>query len=99
MVALRARRVPVDPRAVDSDLAGDLALPLFAGATFLGALVCGPKTEGSDYAPDEIAALAAIAGGVAEALLILRGGGEYVSLLERIAAGQERILDALRLTR
>ena len=99
MVALRARRVPVDPSALKSALDGDLALPMSAGATFLGALVCGAKTEGDGYAPDEIAALAAIAGGVAEALLILRGGGEYVALLERIAAGQERILDALRVTR
>ena len=99
MVALRARRQPVDPAALGSVFDGDLALPMFAGATFLGALVCGAKTEGGAYAPDEIAALAAIAGGVAEALLILRGRGEYVALLERIAAGQERILDALRASR
>jgi hypothetical protein len=95
MVALRARRVPVEPHALGSSLDGELALPLFAGATFLGALVCGAKTEGGGYAPDEIAALTAIAGGVAEALLILRGSGERIALLERIAAGQERILDAL----
>jgi hypothetical protein len=70
-----------------------------AGATFLGALVCGQKAEGGAYAPDEIAALTAIAGGVAEALLILRGSGQYVALLERIAAAQERILEALRAPR
>jgi len=99
MVALRARRVPVDPGPLGSALGGELALPMSAGATFLGALVCGPKTEGGAYAPDEIAALTAIAGGLAEALLILRGSGEYVALLERIAAAQERILDALRISR
>jgi len=103
MVALRARRVPVELGALESGLEsrieGELALPMFAGATFLGALVCGAKIEGGGYAPDEIAALAAIAGGVAEALLILRGGGERDALLLRIAADQQRILDALRVPR
>jgi len=103
MVALRARRVPVELGALESGLEsrieGELALPMFAGATFLGALVCGAKIEGGGYAPDEIAALAAIAGGVAEALLILRGGGERDALLLRIAADQQRILDALHVPR
>ncbi len=96
MVALRARRVPVDPKELGSAFDGVLALPMFAGATFFGALVCGAKTHGEAYAPDEIVALQAVARGDGEALLLLRAGNDQGAVLERIAAGQERIITDLR---
>ncbi len=96
MVALRARRVPVDPQELGSAFDGVLALPMFAGATFFGALVCGAKMHGEAYAPDEIVALQAVARGDGEALLLLHAGNDQRAMLERIATGQEHIITELR---
>ncbi|MDQ2992644.1 MAG: hypothetical protein M3R30_07505, partial [Candidatus Eremiobacteraeota bacterium] len=96
MIALRARRTPVDPQELASAFDGVLALPMFAGATFFGALACGAKIDGDAFAPDEIAALQAVARGAGEALLLLHAGSDQRAVLERIAAGQERILGELR---
>lgn len=67
-VKLRAWRHVVDLRALDTALPGEAAYPMIARGRLLGALALGPKRTGEAYAPDESAAIAHLAQGVATAL-------------------------------
>ena len=61
IVRLRATREPVDIHDVPSAIAADIAFPFIVRGAISGALVCGAKSSGEAYAPDERAALAEVA--------------------------------------
>jgi hypothetical protein len=58
-----------------SALRGELAFPMMSRGRLVGALICGAKRDGDDYAPDESDALLALARGVADALDVLDAKG------------------------
>jgi hypothetical protein len=103
MVALRARKEPVDLHALTTALQGEYGFPMISRGELVGELVCGLKRNGDPYAPDEIAALATLALSVATALdTLARGaGGVHAEVLElrlEFAALRDdvrRILDEL----
>lgn len=67
IVALKSRHKPIDPHHYDSDIAGDLVLPMLVRGRLVGAVVCGPRQRGEAYAPDEVEALSEFAHGVGSA--------------------------------
>jgi two-component system, NarL family, sensor kinase len=68
IVALQAWHEPIDLIDYDTALQGELAFPMLAHGTLVGAVVCGPKLTGERYAPDEIEALRELAHGVGLAI-------------------------------
>lgn len=84
LVALRARKEPVDLHAFVTGLQGEYAFPMASRGELIGVLVCGLKRTGDSYAPDEIAALATLAMSVAAALDTLTTGasGVHAEVLE-----------------
>lgn len=73
VVRLLAMRSPIDLNDLSSMLPGEFAFPMFARNRLLGILVCGDRTTAADpYAPDEISAIAAVAGSLGIALDQLR---------------------------
>lgn len=72
IIALSAWHKAVDLHAIgNSEMKGDLALPMISRGRLLGVLVCGAKQDGETYAPDETDALLALAHGVGGALDVL----------------------------
>ena len=71
LVALRARHALLDLHTMKTAIAGEFAYPMVARGRLVGALVLGPKHSGESYAPDESAAIAALAHSVAGALDVL----------------------------
>lgn len=72
ILALRAWRKPVDLGSLeDSALRGEFAFPMISRGALVGVLVCGTKSNGEAYAPDESDALVALAHGVGTALDVL----------------------------
>jgi hypothetical protein len=67
LVAMRARRIVVEPQAVGSSLPGALAFPMAIRGELLGVLVCDVKRDESAYAPDERAVLEELAASVGHA--------------------------------
>lgn len=57
ILALKALQKPVDPHRYDSAIAGDLMLPMLVRGRLVGAVVCGARSRGEAYAPDEVDAL------------------------------------------
>lgn len=68
ILALKATHRPVDPHRYNGALRGDLALPMLARGRVLGVLVCGARSGGEAYAPDDVSALTELAQGVGSAL-------------------------------
>lgn len=52
----------------NTELRGEVAFPMISRGLLVGALICGPKRDGQSPAPDESAALVALAHGVGMAL-------------------------------
>ena len=106
IIALRAWGKPLDLHdATSSQLRGAVAFPMLARGILVGAVVCGPKTSGESFAPDEIEALAALAHGAGMALDSLnRESGDSIAVLHNaviglqtgVAAMQESIIVELR---
>ena len=71
LVALRAFSKPVDLNDLETGLEGEYAYPMMSRGQLIGALVCGPKSDGESYAPDESNALYDLAHGVGIALDLL----------------------------
>ncbi len=67
ILALKSRHAPIDPNRFDSSIAGDLVLPMLVRGHLVGAVVCGPRSRGEAYAPDEVEALSEFAHGVGSA--------------------------------
>jgi hypothetical protein len=74
ILALKARRAPIDPHRYATALNGDLALPMVARGQLLGVILCGERASGEAYAPDDVDALSEFAHGVGSAIDGLRGG-------------------------
>ena len=94
IVALRAWGKPLDlHEMMGSALSGAIAFPMISRGALVGIVVCGPKTSGESFAPDEIAALMTLAHGVGVALdsLSRDSGGSIASFQEAIAAVQRNI--------
>jgi hypothetical protein len=75
ILALKTWHKPIDPHRFETTLCGDLALPMVARGRLIGVLLCGERTSGEVYAPDEVDAIAALAHGVGTAYDAL-GTGE-----------------------
>jgi len=86
VVAMRAWHDPVDLTACDTSLRGEMAFPMLAHGTLVGAIVCGPKRTGERYAPDELESLEAVAHGVGLALDGLDRSAPDGTALAQIAA-------------
>jgi GAF domain-containing protein len=68
ILALKAKHVPADPHHYATALSGDVAFPLSSRGRLLGVLLCGTRTSGEAYSPDEIDALREMAHGIGSAL-------------------------------
>ena len=78
VVRLKATRDPVRMRDLGTPLGGEFALPMVVRGALTGFIVAGPKVDGEDYSPDEIATLANMAHEVGLAIEAL-----HVELLRR----------------
>jgi hypothetical protein len=107
LVALRARREPVDLHSLASALSGEYAFPMTSRGLLVGALVCGAKTSGDAYAPDERETLAKVAHAVGAAYDALGGdrgslGAAILGLQDQFAALRSEVqslVDAVRAER
>ncbi len=89
-VRMRATHCAVDLHRVETVLCGEIAFPLIARASLLGAIVLGPRQSGETYAPDETAAVTRIAQSVASALAAgLKTDPAHDAVLEGIRGLQE----------
>jgi hypothetical protein len=98
VLALKAWHRPLDPHRYATGLSGDLALPISARGRLLGIMLCGERSGGEVYAPDEIDALVQFAYGLGSALdalssdriagrdEMLRLQGEILAQLRTISA-------------
>jgi GAF domain-containing protein len=78
ILALKSNHKPIDPHRYDSAIAGDLVLPMLVRGQLVGAVVCGPRSRGEAYAPDEVEALSEFAHGVGSAFdSIQRSDGQH----------------------
>ena len=68
ILAMKAHHKPIDPHDYATGLRGDLALPMLVRGGLVGTLVCGVRTRGEAYAPDEVEALSVFAHGIGSAL-------------------------------
>lgn len=64
----------------------EMAFPMLAHGTFVGAVLCGPKRAGERYAPDEIDAIRELAHGVGLSIDNLERDDRDASTFEQIAA-------------
>ncbi|HEY1977631.1 MAG TPA: hypothetical protein VGG89_13850 [Candidatus Baltobacteraceae bacterium] len=85
-VTMRAWHEPVDLNQCDTSLPGEMAFPMLAHGTFVGAILCGPKRTGERYAPDEIDAIRELAHGVGLAIDNLERDDRDASTFAQIAA-------------
>jgi hypothetical protein len=84
ILALKTWHKPLDLQRYSTSLHGDVALPLVVRGELAGVLLCGERTGGEAYAPDEIDALALLAQGVASAYDGLGGRNGYGTILDAI---------------
>ena len=99
IVALRAWGKPIDLTVLHgSELRGEVAFPMISRGTLVGALICGAKRDGEAYAPDESAALLALAHGVGMALDAMSATDDRWrdAMLAAIRALPDAIADRLR---
>lgn len=102
IVALRARHRPVDLHSADSALPGEWAYPMIARGKLIGVLALAAKRSGEAYDPDESAAIAEVATGVAAALEVLQFKNRDAGAMDRFEALLDRFdgicaqLDAAR---
>jgi hypothetical protein len=93
--AMRAWHEPVDLNRYETSLGGEMAFPMLAHGTFVGALLCGPKRTAERYAPDEIDAIRELAHGVGLAIDNLerdsRDGTTFAQISAMFAAISARL--------
>lgn len=68
VIAMKAWQEPVDLSARASSIEGELAFPMLAHGSLVGAIVCGAKKTGENFPPDERETLQTLAHGVGLAL-------------------------------
>ena len=95
VLALKTWHQPLDPHRYATALRGDLALPMSARGQLLGIVLCGERSNGEAYAPDEVEALSRFAQGVGSALDAL--AVDRIDVPNRILTLQEEILAHLRM--
>ncbi|GAC1393424.1 MAG: hypothetical protein NVSMB31_12840 [Vulcanimicrobiaceae bacterium] len=95
IVAMRAWHEPVDLMDYETSLRGEIAFPMLAHGTFVGAVLCGPKRTGERYAPDEIDAIRELANGVGLATDNLKrdatNGATFAQISAMFTAISERL--------
>ena len=91
VIAMKAWQEPVDLSTCASCIKGELAFPMLAHGSLVGAIVCGTKTTGEQFAPDERETLQTLAHGVGLALDGMARNVPEHSALPRI----ERRIDLL----
>jgi hypothetical protein len=106
IVTLRAWGKPLDLHdTAGSQLHGAIAFPMMARGVLVGALVCGPKTTGESFAPDETDALMTLAHSVGIAYDSLKResagsaasiGSALIELQTSVVTMQESISAELR---
>ncbi len=98
VVALRAWGKPLDLHDISgSQVLGAIAFPMMARGVLLGAVVCGPKTSGESFAPDEVDALVALAHGLGVALDSLsRDPGDSIAPLREVVVGLQTSIVAMQ---
>jgi K+-sensing histidine kinase KdpD len=100
VLALKTWHKPLDPHSYDTELTGDIALPMVARGQLLGLLLCGERTGSEIYASDEIDALAQFAQGVGSALdsftYEARGTERNDAVLEELRRLREMLLQLSR---
>ncbi len=98
ILKLRAWHRPIDLDNVETSLEGKRAYPLTSRGELLGILVCGSSHDGQGFAPDEDAALLALAQGVGSALASFDGIGrrDVKSSIDALALDVKEIKDRLR---
>lgn len=68
VVAMKAWQEPLDLSTRATSIEGDVAFPMLAHGSLVGAIVLGAKTTGEHFAPDEMETLQTVAHGVGLAL-------------------------------
>lgn len=93
ILALRTWHKPVDLETLETGVLGEYAYPMMSRGRLVGVLVCGAKSDGESYAPDEMDALAELAHRVGTSLELLgdRRDGDTQLVLEELAALNRRI--------
>ena len=94
ILAMRTWREPVLLHRYETSIDGELALPMIVRGNLLAVLVCGPKTTGEAYAPDECEALATLAHAVGSSLDRL--AAQPADGQQRMVEVQAQILEELR---
>ena len=90
IVAMRATHKPVELHNYKTELTGEFAFPMVARGALFGMLVCGEKTDGETYAPDEFDAIETLAYNVGTAVDALGQGGDepvYERIVEELRRG------------
>ncbi len=77
---------PIDLNDHDTSLPGEMAFPMLAHGTFVGAVLCGPKRTGERYAPDEIQAIRELAHALGLAVDNLERDDRDVTRFARISS-------------
>lgn len=107
-VALAAREAPIHLHQFQTQISGELAIPLAVRKSLTGFLVLGEKKTGEAFAPDEIEQLRSLAGHIATALVIGENDRKsdsaevLAAILDELRAQREQLRelgDALRATR
>ena len=88
ILALKAWHGPLDPHHHSTSMQGALAVPMLARGRLLGVLLLGERAGGEAYAPDEVAALSALAHGVGSAMdaLSIHAGDSIAVLREALGS-------------
>ena len=95
VVAMKAWHEPVDLHLYATSLEGEMAFPMIAHGTLAGAIVCGGKTTGERFAPDEIESLQTVAHGVGLALHALTRNAPEERSLSRLECRMDAMADAI----
>lgn len=94
IVAMRANHQPVELHKYKTELQGEFAFPMVTRGALFGILLCGEKSDGESYAPDEFDAIETLAHNVGSALDALGERGD-VPVSDRIVEELRRGFAAL----
>lgn len=97
VLAMRASHEPLHLHEYETMFNGEAAFPMTARGRLLGILICGPKTTGEAYAPDEWESLKAVADAVAHALdgLLREDNNLQVQILAELRAISQKLTTLL----
>jgi GAF domain-containing protein len=98
VLSIRANHQPIHLHEYETTIAGEAAFPLISRGRLLGILVCGAKTTGEAYAPDEWESLKNLAGAVGHAIagLTVETDGTGAQILDELQSISAKLSDLLR---